>query len=61
MKPDRKVAAGGFAGAVTAVLVWVAAEFGQVTIPGEIAAAIATIISTAVAYFVPNPNPKPAP
>ncbi len=52
--PERKIVAGGFAGAVTAVLVWSLSEFAAVKVPGEIAAALTTIITAVVAYLVPN-------
>lgn len=53
MKPDRKVAAGGLAGALATVVVWVIGLFG-VDVPGDVGAAIATILMFAVAYIVPN-------
>ena len=50
MTPHPKVAAGGIAGAVTTVLVFVAAQLG-VEVPGEVAAALTTIIGFAAGYL----------
>jgi hypothetical protein len=58
LAPSKKVAAGGVAGALTVVLVWVINTFMLTNqaqqIPGEVASAITTIFSFAVAYFVPE-------
>ena len=54
--PTRKVLAGGIAGAITVVLVWLLNAFilpKQTQLPPEIASALTTIISFIVAYFVP--------
>jgi hypothetical protein len=55
--PTRKVAAGGIAGAVVAILLYVL----QLTlkeklppIPPEVAAALTTIVAGAIAYIVPH-------
>jgi hypothetical protein len=54
-KPNRKVVAGGLAGAVTSILVWLAPSlFPNMEIPPEIAASITTVVFAAVSYFVPN-------
>jgi hypothetical protein len=50
--PTRKVMAITVAGAVFTVLVWVAREFGQVEVPGEVQGAVHTAIAAAVGYFV---------
>lgn len=50
---NRKVARGGLAGAVTTVLVYLASQF-EVTIPGEVAAAITTIIAALVGWLTPD-------
>lgn len=52
--PVRKVTAGGIAGAVTAVLVFVVNTYvsPHKPLPAEIAAAITTIISFVVAYLI---------
>jgi len=49
VKPQPKVTAGGAAGAITTVLVYVVGQFG-VDVPAEVAAAHTTIIGTAAAY-----------
>jgi hypothetical protein len=61
MAPTRKVMAGGAIGAAITILVWVLNAFkllpqGQ-QIPAEVAAALTTLVSFAVSYFVP---PAPA-
>jgi len=48
--PSRPVMAGGFAGALTVVLMWIGAMFGLET-PPEVASAITTIIGTGVAHL----------
>lgn len=53
MKPTSKVAAGGVAGALTIILVYVLAEVG-VDLPPEVASAVTTVISTAAAYLRPE-------
>lgn len=50
MTPNPKVVAGGFAGAVTVVLVWVAGMFG-VEVPPEVASAVTVLISTGAGYL----------
>lgn len=47
---NAKVQAGGAAGAVTVLLVWLAGLAG-LDIPAEVAAAITTLISTGAAYL----------
>ena len=51
MKPDRKVAAGGLAGALSVLLVWFM-NLGGVDVPAEVASALTTIIGFGTAYFV---------
>jgi len=51
--PHPKLAAGGIAGAVTTLILWVVTLAG-ITAPPEVAGAITTIIGVAVAYFVPS-------
>lgn len=50
LRPQKKVAAAGVAGALTILLVYVAGEFG-LDIPPEIGAAAATLIAFAAAYI----------
>ena len=47
-----KVAAGGIGGAVATLVVYAASLFG-VTIPGEVGAAIATLVSLGSGYLKP--------
>ena len=52
-KPARKVWVGGLAGAVAAIIVWVVRAVGGPDIPGEISAAITTVLTFLVSYLVP--------
>jgi hypothetical protein len=51
MAPKTKVAAGGVAGAITVLVVWVLGMF-NVAVPPEVASAFTVIISFATSYFV---------
>jgi len=56
--PTRKVLAGGLAGAISTILVfalnsYVLAPKGSQLITGEVAAALTTVLSFLVSYFVP--------
>lgn len=53
-KPNRKVQAGGMAGALTTLIIGVARMAG-VEVPAEVAAAGATLVFGLVAYFVVEP------
>lgn len=55
--PSKKVASGGLAGGLSILLVWALNELGM-EVPAEVAAAIATLVSFAVGYFVPEPEVK---
>lgn len=50
MRPVPKVAAAGIGGAVATITVYIAAQFG-VEIPGDVGAAIATVVAFAAAYL----------
>jgi len=52
-KPAQKVTAGALAGAATAIGIWLIKTFGHIDIPGEIGAAITTILTFIVSYLVP--------
>jgi hypothetical protein len=52
-KPAQKVTAGALAGAVTTIGIWLIKTFGHVEIPGEIGAAITTVLTFIVSYLVP--------
>ena len=52
-KPARKVWVGGIAGAVTAIVVYVIRAAGGPSIPGEISAAITTVLTFVASYLVP--------
>ena len=49
MAPRPKVVAGGVAGALTIVLVWVAGMLG-VDVPPEVASAVTVLVSFAAGY-----------
>ena len=50
--PSRKVGSGGIGGAISVIAVWALKEYGETVIEPEIAAAIATVVTFVVAYFV---------
>ena len=50
-RPNSKVAAGGLAGGLSLLLIWGVGAAG-VAVPAEVAAAITTIITFGVSYFV---------
>tara|TARA_R110002095_G_scaffold55543_1_gene47839 strand:+ start:2023 stop:2202 length:180 start_codon:yes stop_codon:yes gene_type:complete len=54
-KPNKKVQAGGLAGALTTLIIGVAGMAG-VEVPAEVAAAATTLVFGLVAYFVPEPQ-----
>ncbi len=53
MIPQRKVAAGGVAGALAVLALWGLSSIG-VEVSAEVGAAIATLIGFATAYMVPG-------
>lgn len=53
MMPQKKVAAGGLAGALSVLLLWGLSALG-VAVSAEAGAALATIVGFAVAYMVPG-------
>lgn len=54
-RPNKKVQAGGMAGALTTLIVG-GARMGGVEVPAEVAAAATTLVFGLVAYFVPEPK-----
>jgi putative flippase GtrA len=56
--PTRKVAAGGIAGAITTVIISICKDAIGYEMSPDLAAAVTTLVSFAVSYFVPNP-PEP--
>lgn len=52
LAPTRKVMATALVGAAITVAVWVADQFYQVSLPGDVQAALHTAAATAIAYFV---------
>lgn len=53
MTVARKVAAGGLAGVIVTILVWILSLW-HINLPGDVAAAITVVISFIVAYLVPS-------
>lgn len=51
--PSQKVAAGALAGALTTIAIWAIKTFAHQDIPGEVAAAITTVLTFIVSYIVP--------
>lgn len=49
-RPTAKVAAAGTAGAASVLIVYVASLFG-LAVPGDVGAALATLIAFSAAYF----------
>ncbi len=49
--PSQKVTVGVLAGSLTTIVIW--ALKSVIVIPGEVAAAITTVLTFAVSYFVP--------
>jgi len=52
-KPNTKVAAGGLAGGLSMLIIWGVGAAG-VDVPAEVAAAITTLVTFVVGYFVPE-------
>lgn len=50
--PTQKVAAGGIGGSISVVLLYLIETIFDVSIPAEVAASAATVVSFAAAYFV---------
>jgi hypothetical protein len=48
-----KVAAGGLAGVIVAIITWILSLW-NINVPGDIAAAITVVVSFIVGYNVPN-------
>jgi hypothetical protein len=60
-KPDRRVVNGGFGGAVAAVVLWILDSGFGVDMPAGIVSAITVIITTSVAYLIPDLTKKGPP
>lgn len=58
MKPQRKVVAGGLAGSIVSLVVWIL-HLNGIEVPAEQAVSILTIITFIVAYAVPNAPETP--
>ncbi|MEY9259048.1 MULTISPECIES: hypothetical protein [Brevibacterium] len=56
-KPSTKTGLTVVAGAVVTVLVWIA-TLNNIDVPGEVAAAVTTIIAGAIGYFLPAKSGK---
>lgn len=58
-KPNRKVAAGGLSGGLSLIIVWLLGQT-DAEVPPEVAAALTTVITFVVGYFVPDKQPDPS-
>lgn len=56
-KPSAKTGLTVVAGAVVTVLVWIA-TLNDIDVPGEVAAAVTTIIAGGIGYFLPAKSGK---
>lgn len=56
-KPSAKTGLTVIAGAIVTVLVWIA-TMNNIEVPGQVAAAVTTIIAGIIAYFVPAKSGK---
>lgn len=54
--PQRKVVAGGLAGAISVIAVWTLEQTTGIVVPAEIALAINTVFVFGVQYFISNPE-----
>ena len=54
--PNRKVSAGGIAGALSIILVWALKAYGHTELPPEVASGVTTLISFATSYFITEPE-----
>jgi putative flippase GtrA len=54
LAPRAKVVAGGLGGALGVIVVWLLTTYGNVEVPAEVAAAIATIFSIVLGYITPE-------
>ena len=52
-RPRTTIAAGAITSAVVVLIVWCARQFGGVELPGEVVAALSTLVGVGVAYLVP--------
>jgi hypothetical protein len=57
MVPTQKVTTAGAAGALVTIVVWLVGAFTSVEVPGEVAAALTTIVAFAAAYLVRETRP----
>ena len=53
--PNRKVGAGGLAGALSIVLVWLLSQMGY-SLPPEVSSGLTTIVTFITSYFVREGN-----
>ena len=53
---NRKVSAGGLAGALSIILVWAIKQFGAMELPAEVASGVTTLLTFITSYFVAEPE-----
>lgn len=54
--PQRKIVAGGLAGAISVIAVWTLEQTTGITVPAHIALSIDTVFVFLVQYFIKNPE-----
>lgn len=54
--PQRKIVAGGLAGAISLIAVWALEKATGIIVPADIALSINTVFVFGVQYFVKNPE-----
>jgi putative flippase GtrA len=52
--PSRKVTAGGLAGALSIIVVWIVNQSTGTNIPPQVASAITTILTFLASYMIPS-------
>ena len=53
---NRKVSAGGLAGALSIVVLWALKVYGHQELPAEVGSAVTTVLSFVTSYFVTEPE-----
>jgi hypothetical protein len=59
--PTQKVTSAGAAGAFVTIVVWLVGAVTSVEVPGEVAAALTTIVAFAAGYLVRETRPVDPP
>lgn len=54
LTPSAKITSVAIGGAITTILIWAMRQYGNTELPGDVAAAVATIVGTFVGWAVPE-------